>query len=116
MSDEAQPKKVVSQHKRNGFGKRRLDNSEMFERILRVELEALYRKIQGNKKKGKPGVPLTPEEARKLESLTRAQANLDELKSVQALADAEAESEADSFSPEELRRAMNELKKQTIQE
>lgn len=116
MSDEtttnSKPKQKVSNHKRVGYGRRRLDNADMLEQIVRLELEALFKKVRGNKKKGREPQHLTPEEAKTLEAITKAQGYLDKLKVQRDLATAEAEAAAEEFTPEELRRTMNELKKQ----
>lgn len=105
-----------SKHKRVGYGRRRLDNSEMLERIVRDELEAIYKKVRGSK--DKPGQPLTVEEAKKIEALSRAQQNLDERRAKLQNAELEAEVDADDLTPEQIREAMNELRKkqQQIQE
>lgn len=104
LSDKLKPKTA------QGKGRRRLENNDMLERIVREELESIYKAMRGNKRQGIPGRPLTAEEAKKIEALSRAQQNLDERKVRLQTAVLEAEAEVDDLTPEQLRQAMQDLK------
>jgi geranylgeranyl pyrophosphate synthase len=88
-----------------GNGRKRLSNIDMMERMVRKEMESLYKKA--NKKAG-PG--LTADDVKKLESLVRAQKVLDERAAALKQVDQEVEDALDELTPEQIREAMKDLR------
>jgi len=101
----------MSSKKAGGFGRRRLEDDDIFDRMVSEELRALYKKTKGDKRKGIAGQPLTEQETRKLESLIRSRQRIDAAKEKNRLSDQLAAHEAAEMTPEQIRTAMRNLAK-----
>lgn len=93
-----------------GFGRRKLSPEEKIERILHKNLDDLYKKMKGNKARSKAPQPLSPEDAKVMESCTRSLQILMESKAKKEVVEAQAEPEFDGMSIDEIRAANNALK------
>ena len=111
MSTQNKPKQ-----RHVGFGRRKLSAEEKLERMLDKNLENLYRKTAGNKKKKIAPTNLSPEDAKVLEACARTLQILNEIKlnttAVEEKAQSEAELEAEALTPELIRETVNRLKQE----
>lgn len=93
--------------KQKPTGRKRLSNIQKLERIVNMEIDALFKKATEHKKGN--GQPLSNDEVSRLERLIKSQQNMDERnKSLQQIED-DTEDEFAGKSPAEIRAAMKKL-------
>lgn len=94
--------------KQKPTGRKALTNIQKLERIVDMEVDALYKKASDHQK-GK-GLGLTADDVSRLEKLIKSQAGMDERKKALAEFEEQAEEVFDDMTPEQIRAAVNDLK------